>query len=686
MQHRVPCASYRKMNLRLLKRLVLLLLFGSLVFRPQVYAGIVVNFPAKNTIIQRDQSNLGRLNVSGTCTFPYAKMEARLVSFPQSGTATEPWKALILPAQQGIFSGSLVAKGGWYKLEIRGTLSTGEVDTVSVQPVGIGEVFLVAGHSNAMGLPDLGAKSPSDRVVSFNALNKSLNGDNITVAPNLPMPVPHFEPLKAENRIFPSGESAWYWGELGAYLVARLGVPVLFMNAGWAAASSVNWRESAEGKNTLNMYVGKEWPNRQPYSNLINTLRYYHSWLGVRSVLWFHGENDAAHLKISQADYYKNLHRMFALTAQEFGHSLGWVVALCTVSFINEPYLPVLDAQIQLAAEPNNWRGPYTDTIQVPRPAHGHFENVRGGTQGLTQMAQAWNRALSDAFFGQRPAYTPTLFLSTGLVPREAAPGQSFGVPYQLTGVLSESAIVTVELLDAGGNFVAVVGSGKQSPLRVMLPTSLPDADYRLRVVTQNPTLVGTSSEVLRVRHGVPSPQVIRSLEARVLENNVEIYALSAPTSGTTRVTVERSDDRKTFQSVGTLPISSDPGSSHLYSFTDINPSSQTDYYRLRLDNSNGTSQYSPLVAVFRGDTPGILAAFPNPVSPGEPIYLRTDFDDPFGYQLLTIQGQAIPIEISSSDIRGLSILQTPTPLSPGIYLLEITRNRTRQTQRIMVR
>jgi hypothetical protein len=674
------------MNAHLMKRFFLPLIFGLLFLVSRIEAGVEVNFPTKNTVIQRDQNNQGRLQISGTYTIPYQKIEARLISLSENVESRGAWVPLATPDRQGIFGGSLVASGGWYRLEIRCMTAHNETDTISVQPVGIGEVFMVAGHSNAMGLPDLGAKAPSDRVVSFNALNKFLNDDNITVAPNLPMPVPRFELLRAENRIFPSGESAWYWGELGAYLVGRLGVPVLFMNAGWAAANSINWRESAEGKNTLNMYVGRDWPNRQPYSNLINTLRYYHSWLGIRSVLWFHGENDAAHLKISQADYYQNLLRMFALTEQEFGHSLGWVVALCTVSIIAEPYQPVLDAQIQLAAEPNNWRGPYTDSIQVPRPAHGHFENVRRGTQGLTQMAQAWNHSLSDAFFAQRPAYTPTLFLHTGVVPREASPGQSFEVPYQLMGALSDSPGVSVELLDAGGNFLAVVGSGTQSPLRVTLPASLPDANYRLRAVAQNPTLVGTTSEVLRVQQGVPFPQVVRSLEARMVENSVEIYALSAPPTGTTRITVERSDNREIFQSVGTLPIFSDQATSHLYSFTDVNPASQTAYYRLRLDHSDGTSQYSPLVAVFRGDAPGVLSAFPNPVSPGDPIYLRTDFTDPFTYQLFNTQGQAIPAEISPSGIQGLSILQTPTLLPSGVYLLETNRNGTRQTQRILVR
>ncbi|WP_373331084.1 sialate O-acetylesterase [Salmonirosea aquatica] len=669
-----------------MKRFLLPLILALILCVPRIQAGIIITSPAQHTVIQRDQDNQGRLQISGIYTIPYQTLEARLISLPEQSEGTGTWVPLDVPGQQGIFLGTLVAPGGWYRLEVRGIMPDNEVDTVSVQPVGIGEVFLVAGHSNAMGLPDLGAKSPSERVISFNALNKYLNGDNITVAPDIPMPIPHFEPLKAENRIFPSGESAWYWGELGAKLVARLGVPVLFMNAGWAAANSINWRESAEGRNTLNIYVGKDWPNRQPYSNLINTLRSYHSWLGLRGILWFHGENDAAHLKISQADYYNNLHRMFQIARHDFGYPLNWVVALCSVSFIIDPYLPVLDAQIQLAAELGNWRGPYTDTIQVPRPDHGHFENVPGGTQGLTQMAQAWNRALSDTFFAQRPAYTPTAFINTGLVPREAAPGQSFLLPYEVIGQIPDTAKIAVQLLDSQGNFLATVGSGLQSPVRVTLPTPLPVGGYRLRVVAQNPVLVGTASEVLTLKNGLGTPQVIRSLEARVLDHSIEIHALAAPTPGTLSITLERSDDRAAFQAVGTVPAFADDRSSQLYSFIDTNPSPQTAYYRIRLDYPDGTSQYSPLVAVFRGETPSVLTAFPNPASSGAPIYLRTDFEEPFRYQLFNAQGQLIPAEIGDSGIRGLSVLQTPNLLPPGVYLLKTERNGTRQTQRIMVR
>ncbi|WP_373515575.1 T9SS type A sorting domain-containing protein [Persicitalea sp.] len=651
------------------------------------YAKIYVSSPQKNTVIQRDQNNRGTLQVGGTLTFPYDKLEARLVPFPANGGEGGTWATLSIQGRQGIFLGSLQAQGGWYQLEIRGFFGGEVAESASVQPVGIGEVFLIAGHSNAMGLPNLGAKDAVEQVVSFNSLNKNLNNENITVAPDEPMPAPNFEPLKAANRIYPSGESAWYWGELGSLLVARLGVPVLFMNAGWAAANSVNWRETANGQNTRNIYVGKDWPNRQPYSNFINTLRYYHSWLGLRSVLWFHGENDAVHLKIAKADYYQNIRRLIEKTNQDFGRVIGWAVALSSVSY-NAPdsYLPVIEAQIQLAQTPGLrvWGGPTGDTIQVPRPAHGHFENVRGGTQGLSQMATAWNRSLSDAFFSQIPAYTSSSLLLTGVVPRAASPGQSFLLPYYARDVFT--LWMEAQLLDEAGNFLAIVGSGPQNPLRVTLPAALAEGSYRLRVVAQNPTRPGNVSEVFQVKNGLPVPQVVKSIETQTNDGRLDLHALFAAHPDLSQITVERSEDRVNFLSLGDIPLAFDRNSSSLYSFSDGQPLPGSTYYRLRLRDQSGRIHYSPVIAVFSGDSPSALTAFPNPAQVGEPIYLRIDLPLDFDYHLIDTQGKKIPADLTDSGIIGLPILQISPAVPAGIYFLKIETQDTTQVQRIMIR
>lgn len=58
------------------------------------------------------------------------------------------------------------------RLEVRGIRDGKTVSSAIISAVGIGEVFVIAGQSNAMGLPKLGAKGASDRVVAFNAWNR----------------------------------------------------------------------------------------------------------------------------------------------------------------------------------------------------------------------------------------------------------------------------------------------------------------------------------------------------------------------------------------------------------------------------------------------------------------------------------------------------------------------------------
>ena len=51
----------------------------------------------------------------------------------------------------GGFSGRLPAPAGWYALALRTRSATGIVATATVERVGVGEVFIVVGHSVAQG-------------------------------------------------------------------------------------------------------------------------------------------------------------------------------------------------------------------------------------------------------------------------------------------------------------------------------------------------------------------------------------------------------------------------------------------------------------------------------------------------------------------------------------------------------
>src|SRR5690606_2768450 len=99
-------------------------------------------------------------------------IEARLV--PENTENTDiQWQILAIEADEGIFTGTIQGSAGWHKLEIRGTSPEGQSFVTQVNRVGIGEIFVIGGASNSMGMADHGSKSASSNVISFNQVNKT---------------------------------------------------------------------------------------------------------------------------------------------------------------------------------------------------------------------------------------------------------------------------------------------------------------------------------------------------------------------------------------------------------------------------------------------------------------------------------------------------------------------------------
>jgi hypothetical protein len=80
-----------------------------------------------------------------------------------------------------------------------------------------------------MGVQGLGSKDASEKVIVINDLNKYLDEkENLTIAANAPMVVHKMERALANVNMYPSGESAWLWGELADKIVQKYQVPVFY--------------------------------------------------------------------------------------------------------------------------------------------------------------------------------------------------------------------------------------------------------------------------------------------------------------------------------------------------------------------------------------------------------------------------------------------------------------------------
>ena len=109
-----------------------------------------VTYPAERSVFQR-VNNVASIHIGGNILYEGAEVQARVIPI-QGGQATD-WQSINAQIGKGSFVGELkFVQAGWYKLEVRAIINGSQIGEVSgVSKVGVGEVFIIAGQSNAQG-------------------------------------------------------------------------------------------------------------------------------------------------------------------------------------------------------------------------------------------------------------------------------------------------------------------------------------------------------------------------------------------------------------------------------------------------------------------------------------------------------------------------------------------------------
>lgn len=398
---------------------IVLVIFICLGHNLLTYAQLTITFPATRAVFQRDNANQTTLYMGGTFTDCLDQVEARVVPrVAGQGTATG-WAVIQVAPNGGQFYGSIVVSGGWYNLEVRGILAGNATGTSTVERVGVGEVFLVAGQSNATGgdgLPN-GPSATDDRVNSVNFQN--FNSNNGTVQPysDVQLPCPEFVHLDAEVKTAPFGNYAWCWGIFGDSLAKRLNVPIMIFNAGWAGSAMYNWQESIDPNAITVSTFGNPYPRGLPFGHLRLALNYYIAQQGYRAVLWHQGEADNF-IENSREGYRNGLRSIVQASRSLSGKpNLAWVVARAsrfTKDGVSRLWQPVIDAQNDVIGVngndpnlvlPHVFPGPQTDPLEGP--AFRTSDNIHFTGNGLVVLAQVWAASLDNPFFANAQPYLP---------------------------------------------------------------------------------------------------------------------------------------------------------------------------------------------------------------------------------------------------------------------------------------
>ncbi|MGE3314574.1 MAG: sialate O-acetylesterase [Planctomycetaceae bacterium] len=300
--------------------------------------------------------------VSGTSTDnPQAAFLFRAVPLWDAFGQGVDWTEFRPKREGRSFSGQVtVPAGGWYRLEVRADVDGKTVSASTVEPFGVGEIFVVAGQSYAEGANDelLSVEDPQGRVVAF---------DNILgkwrVAKD-PQP----------NR----GTGGTIWPPMGNALLPIAQVPIAFVNVASGGTSSRQWL---------------------PGEPLYNNLEAAGKTIGrFRAVLWQQGESDVIE-NVSTETYVKNLTLIRLKLAESWRFSPPWLAAKSTLhpTVYNRP---VEEGRIRAAID-QLWKtegfrpGPDTDILDGENRGgvgtRRHFSGIGQRRAGLMWFAATWS-------------------------------------------------------------------------------------------------------------------------------------------------------------------------------------------------------------------------------------------------------------------------------------------------------
>ncbi len=248
-----------------------------------------ITSPANRLVFQRDQAGKASVRVAGTCAWPGAVIETRAMELV-TGKEGE-WTALGTARPDHGYEGRMNLTSGWYRLEVRARGESGTL-TASVARVGVGEVFVVVGHSVAHGghinLP--GAED--DRVNTIALPAGDMESQRRYKFSGDPAFLPEAEGAHFGSNVCPApaGNGTYFWAAFGEEVARSQNVPVLVLNAAFGGTSLEHWAKSARGESFEHPFVLSS--IRMPYIRLEHALKRYITVTGARAILADQGQND----------------------------------------------------------------------------------------------------------------------------------------------------------------------------------------------------------------------------------------------------------------------------------------------------------------------------------------------------------------------------------------------------------
>jgi hypothetical protein len=371
-------------------------LFASIALRAES-SEIVLESPLDYQVFQRDQPQSGNIIVSGRAGIACDSVEARVV-IPQ---AKNTWVPVAFDAFTRRFRGEIpAAAGGFYQVQVRLLRAGKPVANATAPHVGIGEVFVIAGQSNATNYGEVPQRTQTGMVVSFSGSSWVIAND----------PQPGVQDNSHKGSFIPAFGDAMY---------GKYHVPIGVACVGYGGTSVRQWlpegdpfsappttskfvRQIASAPEARSAGANRPVPFRAWESDgtlfngmikRIDELGHH----GFRALLWHQGESDAHQApghEISGDEYFTLMKTLILASWQEALWQFPWFVAEASYHNPSDRSSPEIRA-----AQRRLWRsglalpGPDTDQLG-PDYRQNHGKDVHFNAEGLQAHGRLWAKAV----------------------------------------------------------------------------------------------------------------------------------------------------------------------------------------------------------------------------------------------------------------------------------------------------
>ncbi len=341
---------------------------------------LTITSPSRMQVVQRRTKNEGVVKLAGTCSTAANEIRYRISGQPQIGALSSNWQTVPVDAKTQIFETSMsLPSGGWYALDVKAFADGKEVATAGLDKFGVGEVFVVAGQSNA-------GSYGSEKQETKTGLVSEFDGQQWNVAN---------DPQKGAG-----GTGGSFMPAFGDAMAKRLGVPIGLIPVAAGGTSVRQWLPKGirfKQNTTTGAGVVQTGDEYESTGALFSSLTKPMKALGIggfRAVLWHQGESDAgqareghpADRQISGAQYIEFMEQVIRRSRNAAAWPVPWITAITTYHSERDPGDDEFRAAMQsLWSKGLSWPGPDTDTLTGDLRAGVHFNG-----RGLQKHGELW--------------------------------------------------------------------------------------------------------------------------------------------------------------------------------------------------------------------------------------------------------------------------------------------------------